>query len=412
MSTTNVLLGIQGKAINPELVQEVEVKTGGYQAEYGRNTGGVVNVVTRQGGNEFHGSAFGYYDDAGMRASEKLEMTPDFSGEGDVALQNTFPENTRWDAGASLGGYFVKDVLWFFGAYDKVKVDRTTEPLAGVNTGKEIPQGFDTDLYSAKLTGRLGASTTLAATLFADPQTNDGSMADVPLGVDPLSYEGVRELGGQDWALRLTQILGNNGVATAQYYRHEDSYRIPGGVGYRSNNASTRDGAGASLSLFLGRHELKAGGDYQWEETSGTSYISGGQSLGIYPCLDKAGYRCDLSKAPVVDAAGGRMPVFYRHYYWVKNATDLTPLTGGIPFESPSRSWSVFLQDEWKVLPNLVVNAGLRYDDQRVYWRTGNLAMDLKDQWSPRVGVAWDFLPASPRGSPSPTPSGRSPGSR
>ncbi len=68
VNTTNVIKGFQGKDINSEFIQEVEVKTGGYQAEYGRNTGGVVNVITKSGGNEFHGGVFGYYNDTGMRA--------------------------------------------------------------------------------------------------------------------------------------------------------------------------------------------------------------------------------------------------------------------------------------------------------------------------------------------------------
>ena len=62
INTTNVIRGFQGKAINNEFVQEVEVKTGGYQAEYGRALGGVINVITKSGGNEFHGDAFVYYD--------------------------------------------------------------------------------------------------------------------------------------------------------------------------------------------------------------------------------------------------------------------------------------------------------------------------------------------------------------
>ena len=58
VNTTNVIRGFQGKAINGEFIQEVEIKTGGYQAEYGRATGGIINVVTKSGGNEFHGSVF------------------------------------------------------------------------------------------------------------------------------------------------------------------------------------------------------------------------------------------------------------------------------------------------------------------------------------------------------------------
>ena len=80
VNTTNVIKGIQGKDINNEFIQEVEVKTGGYQAEYGRNTGGVVNVITKSGGNEFHGGIFGYYNNLSLAASQKFDQTQDFNG--------------------------------------------------------------------------------------------------------------------------------------------------------------------------------------------------------------------------------------------------------------------------------------------------------------------------------------------
>ena len=68
VNTTNVYKGIQGKAINNEFVQEVEVKTGGYQAEYGRALGGVINVITKSGGNAYHGDTFLYFDSTDTRA--------------------------------------------------------------------------------------------------------------------------------------------------------------------------------------------------------------------------------------------------------------------------------------------------------------------------------------------------------
>ena len=95
VNTTNVIKGIQGKAINYTFVEEVEVKTGGYQAEYGRNMGGVVNVVTRQGGNEFHGGALGLYGNASLRAERQREITPAYSQEGDVQASALNPKNDR-----------------------------------------------------------------------------------------------------------------------------------------------------------------------------------------------------------------------------------------------------------------------------------------------------------------------------
>src|SRR5439155_16789796 len=62
VNTTNVLKGFQGKTLNNEFVDEVQVVTGGYQAEYGRAMGGVVKVITKSGGNELRGGTFVYYD--------------------------------------------------------------------------------------------------------------------------------------------------------------------------------------------------------------------------------------------------------------------------------------------------------------------------------------------------------------
>ncbi len=71
VNTTGVKTGTQAKSLNNEFVQEVEVKTGGYEAEYGRVLGGTINVVTKSGGNEFHGDAFGYYDSSSLASSDK-----------------------------------------------------------------------------------------------------------------------------------------------------------------------------------------------------------------------------------------------------------------------------------------------------------------------------------------------------
>ena len=54
-----------------QAIAEQQVKTGGYEAEYGRVLGGTINVVTKSGGNEFHGDAFGYYDGSSLAASDK-----------------------------------------------------------------------------------------------------------------------------------------------------------------------------------------------------------------------------------------------------------------------------------------------------------------------------------------------------
>ncbi len=114
INTTNVQMGTQGKAINNEFVQEVEVKTGGYQAEYGGALGGVVNVITKSGGNQVHGGAFVYYDSSSMTADQV--STPNDSPLFDMRVA----DYRRTDFGADLGGFLIKDRLWFFGAFNRV----------------------------------------------------------------------------------------------------------------------------------------------------------------------------------------------------------------------------------------------------------------------------------------------------
>ncbi len=70
-NTTGIEFGTQGTALNFEFIDEVQVKTGSYNAEFGRATGSVINVVTKSGGNEFHGDVFGYYDADSLQATLK-----------------------------------------------------------------------------------------------------------------------------------------------------------------------------------------------------------------------------------------------------------------------------------------------------------------------------------------------------
>ncbi|HWC64546.1 MAG TPA: TonB-dependent receptor, partial [Thermoanaerobaculia bacterium] len=111
VDTSGVEYGTQGTTLNYEFIQEMQVKTGGYEAEYGRSTGGIINVITKSGGNEFHGDAFGYYDSDSLQANTKHV--------GETA-QGASAGFTRADFGVDVGGFIVRDKLWFFGAYDRV----------------------------------------------------------------------------------------------------------------------------------------------------------------------------------------------------------------------------------------------------------------------------------------------------
>src|SRR5262249_43571536 len=221
VNTTNTFKGQQGKALSSEFVQEVEVKTDGYSAEYGRALGGVVNVVTKSGGNAFHGDGFLYFDSDATFAQQT------FPSQDETEKDMRVADYHRFDAGVDLGGYLVKDRLWFFGAYNHVAlsgdVSRVKDaPL--VPTDERFPLDLTDNFYSGKLTWNAGHSTTLVGSLFADPSAKTGAAGADPrdgpadLGVtpivnpDPDTWNATRRYGGTDLGLRATQLLGSQAL--------------------------------------------------------------------------------------------------------------------------------------------------------------------------------------------------------
>jgi outer membrane receptor protein involved in Fe transport len=416
VNTTNVIKGFQGKAINGEFIQEVEVKTGGYQAEYGRNTGGVINVVTKSGGNEFHGDVFGYYNSPGMQATQDFELTPNGSQTGD-ASKNTAGFRTvdikRKEGGVDLGGFFLKDHIWFYGAYDRVITDQNIVPITGARANTSFPQKLTSNLFAGKLTFNVAQGTTIVATLFADPQVNEGALL-VPVGFNPNSYNGRRDVGGTDWAGRFNQLFGSFGILTGQYSRHKDRFQttpdgldvqrvtdatitpnvVTGGFGSvfgpTINNRSQRDLYSGSFTGYIGSNEFKMGTDYSKDATSGATYYTGGQFVVIRPCGTGVN-TCDLSRAPFyTNSAGTTRQVYYEHRVFTASATDITPLVQA-PFDTPTKRWGAFVQDQWRIIPTLTVNAGLRWDQEHYFAGDGHTAFKLLNQWAPRFGFVWDF---------------------
>jgi hypothetical protein len=419
VNTTNVIKGFQGKDINNEFVQEVEVKTSGYQAEYGRNTGGVINVITKSGGNEFHGGIFGYYNSLSLASDQVFIEDPPFSRQGDAQSAFLTPKNTRSEGGLDLGGYAWKDRVWFFAAYDRVLQTELIQPTPpSVRAGENFPETITQNKYSLKLTLNLAQSTTLQGVYFSDRQSQTQTIS-TPQSFSPVSYQGRIDVGGPDYGARLNQLFGSSGILTLAYGQHSDRYQIKpegqdivrvtdftpgvldpgayeifGGAGNifgpTVNNFSKRQNYAATYTGYVGNHEFKAGGDYQKDVTSGSTYYTGGQRLRIRPCGDTANNICDSSADLYTNSAGNTYPVFYQHDYYTANGQDLTPLRAS-PFSTPTNRWSAFVQDQWRVIPSLTVNAGVRYDQEDIRNGANVTAFKLTNEWAPRIGVVWDF---------------------
>jgi hypothetical protein len=230
-----------------------------------------------------------------------------------------------------------------------------------------------------------------------------------------LSYNGRRDVGGVDWAGRFNQLFGSFGILTGQYSRHKDRFQtkpdgpdvsrisdqtlspavVTGGYGTvfgpTINNASQRDLYSGSFTGYVGNNEFKMGGDYSKDDTFGSTYYTGGQYIFIRPCGTGVN-TCDLTRAPsYTNQNGVTRQVYYEHRIFTASAADQTPLVTA-PFDTPTKRWGAFVQDQWRIIPTLSVNAGLRWDQEHYFAGDGHTAFKLLNQWAPRFGFVWDFV--------------------
>src|SRR5215468_3074699 len=124
----NSVNGIRS-TVSQEAVQEFQLILSNYNAEYGRATGGVVNIVTKGGGNEFHGDAFGFFRNKSFQARNPFSGQVDSSG----ALEPVKQPFTRVQTGMAIGGPLKKDKTFFFGSYEYTQREETGFSSIGVN---------------------------------------------------------------------------------------------------------------------------------------------------------------------------------------------------------------------------------------------------------------------------------------
>lgn len=383
VNTTNLEYGFQGKELNFEFIKEVDVKTGGYEAEFGRATGGIINVITKSGGDELSGDVFGYYDSDSLQAdTEAVDSTA-----------GTTAGFTRSDYGVDVGGFIMRDKLWFFAAYDRVK-HSLDKVLPGLTSA--IESESERDLGSAKLTYNLAAGQTLVFTALQDPRTDSGAINDAnhSLNGDPSTYLGEQEYGGRDYALRYDGTLMTNWVLSAQIAQHQEENSVgpstgagsgvqfrdagndfyqTGGFGLVQSKDFDRKHYGISALRLLGSHEIKGGFEYEHDKADVTKEMSGGQQI-------------DVFANPVNPAK----PI-YRHFYWTTpDATLGNAPTSRLNASPEHKVTTLYLQDRWSVNDRLVVSYGVRWDRQQIVDASGVVQIDLNDDFAPRLGFSFD----------------------
>jgi len=185
------MYGSLSTGINLSFVKEVQVKTGGFEAQYGKSTGGIVQIVTKSGTNQLHGSVGGFF------APQQFEATrlqsDDFGAGSDQArfnLQGKVLHQTNYDLDTQVGGHVpgLKDHLFFYGAFnpqwntdhDQFAQYRNPSDLGTAGLAGPTQTAFGTtDIgvrvysYAGKGTFRLNDHHQFEASIFGDPTYGD-----------------------------------------------------------------------------------------------------------------------------------------------------------------------------------------------------------------------------------------------
>lgn len=388
-----------------EMIQTIEVKSGGYQAEFGRGTGGIVNIVTRSGSNDFHWGTSAYWAPDSLRSDRPTSYRPGGNNSvGIIDLQKTVEqdqsEQTVWASGPLW-----RDHIFFFGLYNA----RQTENWGAAaftntttNNGTILNTKYNDPRWAGKLDFVFNENHRLEATVFSDKEDTDyrpwnyGKAEDRILGVAGVSstngallpYQ--QESGGTNYILQYTGVLSPFATISALVGRTESSYRDSGPY---INQPGVVDFGTTSSHVTLGRQagpfNLEGEDERDTYRLDADFYFSG---MGEHHVRVGYDYE-DLLSTAISAYTGGAL-------YYGYEAADCPGAVGPDgcvekltfanigEFEATQSAW--YVQDQWEITPSFTLQVGLRgdmYDYQNV---RGESYIKITDQIAPRLGFSWD----------------------
>jgi len=381
---------------NQETIAEFQVLTAGFRAEFGQASGAIVNVITKSGGNEYHGLASLFFRNNVFDSSNSLDPT-----------QTDAPFLQRWDYSLALGGPIVKDKVFFFGSGERIRENRRLNfvfPPGTPQIARNFEQQFDNPSRVFDTRGFLKFDEQLGRHNLSQSvnYTNGNVREFLPLSNATDLPSRRNDTGARHLLLGFSDTvlagdMGNPWVITLRGgYRGDTSETRPShpeaGVGttfqmfssfntgalfgdlgsfsFGNNTSRTAleqeyTSLSANAAKLYKDHEVKFGWNYLRTRVDGTeSQILNLQLFATVPDFTTFG-------------------PFNAGFFTVTTAGGLTPEANEIHLRNNYNA--LFLQDDWKFHPNLTLNFGMRWDYDSEFVTKRNL--------SPRVGFAWSAAP-------------------
>jgi hypothetical protein len=442
VDVTDPSTGTFGSNINSEIIQEQQILTGGIPAEYAGGSGLVSKVITKSGGNDFHGSINYYFQNDNLVAKYKNTIASGFS---------------TYDAAATLGGPIIRDKLWFFGSFQKKA--RETD-VVNSDTGEFMRTvNRDDKLGFLKMTWQPTENDRLVLSFFNDPTTTTGSTTSTTLN----NRDTRRKQGGDNYKVEYSRDMENlrltgyafrhigevSDFAANLAVRNTITFRTPptpalsavqlGGFGSNTISERNRDEIGVNAEYFwetanAGTHTIKGGflvskneyyEDARYAGTEKAQYTSMNVAQGNVSFTEAVAGASGWTSRPVVAgdipriisainaSSAANRAYFYNLLDANRDGSISDPeiramrfgSTAGNPngqvnlyraVETVTSPYSVeatgkaaFLQDTW-TKDKLTINAGIRAEEWVHKDSKGNQSAKFKWKVAPRLSVVYD----------------------
>ena len=427
-AVTNPLTSIGLTQLPFDAIDQQQVLTGGYGAEFGRSTGGVINIVTKRGTNEWHGGVYTIWEPSGTRASPRNNNYPDtgFYPATDGTIYQYTKKNSYWRStiGAYASGPLIKDKLFFYidaemnrregqGIASSTTAGAITSATVGRNGWNEyqykIPRWLAkidwniTDDHHIELTGASDKTEYTSKTYGFSYAT---------LGHGQTQNGGVYTKDGGDlYVGKYTGYITDNFTVSALYgqqrldhiqlpYQYNPNCplisistaqaRAPGLAygGCQTTSSAVRvpgandetNGWRLDLEYRLGDHDIRFGADRQEAKSFTGTSLPGGYSW-TYNFQNNPGQAIDAGHGVGSPAAAGGLGT--QGYYVTRTYTTTSAKVKTV-------QESQYIDDHWQLTDRWMIYAGLRNEQFKNYNGNNEVYAKQRHQLAPRLGVSWD----------------------
>jgi Carboxypeptidase regulatory-like domain/TonB dependent receptor len=422
-----------------EAVQEFQISTQRFSAVNGRSSGAAINVITKSGTNNFHGSAFGSFRDQALNADQK-------TANGDGTTSSINPPYSRQWFGGSIGGPIKKDKLFAFFAYERQRehTSKAEAPFAFSELTLATPIGaqpaavIPTPFFENRINGRMDwtinskHSAYFSVTTQANNSLNDQSDGTLDLTAGNFTINHL-QIANLTLNSAISPTLVNQFTLGFQYWNNliDSKNRAPlvtflGGEQFGTNTNVPQNSIQRKyqfkddIAKTIGRHTFKGGFDYIWTPFMG-GFFEFNPTLEIDFGTDPS---CILGVGPNAGKAGCG-PAAFPQGFATPGLISGNNVGGGMSIAvgdptfiiKDAKQLGLYFQDDWKVTSRLTANLGIRWDkdsdfvggskiaNSRTFQElqaagqfsplaaslVAKKANDYSKGFSPRVGFAYDL---------------------